>query len=310
MNPNLTLLGRSTKMTEIETAWLETNGCILCATMNISNGSACILISLLACMPALCQERDINALLMESTFKVEGVSKKNPKQTSGGTVFFLGRPLKNDPSHQSYVLVTAKHVLDDMAGDDAVISLREKQANGAFRKVQFRFKFRSNGKDLYVHHPEADVAAMYLVIPIADQFPLLTANFLADDAVLRKYEFHPGDQLSCLGFPLGAESNEMGFPILRNGYIASYPLVPTKTIKSFLIDFHVFPGNSGGPVYFGYAARFYGGVIHPGYIRGIVGLVTQQAFSTLPDFKNQPLDIGVVVPSEFIIDTIKLLPEL
>jgi hypothetical protein len=37
-----------------------------------------------------------------------------------------------------------------------------------------------------------------------------------------------------------------GFPILRAGRIASYPILPTADTKTILLDFPVLPGNSGG----------------------------------------------------------------
>ena len=71
---------------------------------------------------------------------------------------------------------------------------------------------------------------------------------LANDDLLAKYNIHPGDVLDCLGYPFGFESPVGSFPILRSGKIASYPLLPTKGTQSFLLDFRVFPGNSGSPV--------------------------------------------------------------
>jgi hypothetical protein len=80
-------------------------------------------------------------------------------------------------------------------------------------------------------------------------------------------------------------------------------------MKSLLFDFHVFEGNSGGPVYFSYPTRWFDGNLHAGPIQGIVGLVTQQEYSALPNYRNEPLGIGVVVPSSFIRETIDLLPD-
>jgi hypothetical protein len=254
------------------------------------------------------QRPELNTALMESTFKIQGIARGNPAGTVVGTVFFIGRPSKSDPSRSYFVLITARHVLDAME-DDATILLREKQPDGSFRKFPHTFKIRENGKDLYVHHDQADVAAMYFRMPIKDPFMMLDKDFLADDDKLKLYEMHPGDELLCLGFPLAAEANEIGFPILRSGRIASYPLIPTKTVKSFLYDFRVFDGNSGGPVYFTYDTRTFGGNLHSGGIMGIVGLVSQQNYSAIPGHFGQPLDLGVIVPAVFIVETINMLPE-
>ena len=55
--------------------------------------------------------------------------------------------------------------------------------------------------------------------------------------------------MMALGFPRGLAANAAGFPILRSGRVASYPIAPAKIFPTFLLDFSVFPGNSGGPVF-------------------------------------------------------------
>jgi len=92
-------------------------------------------------------------------------------------------------------------------------------------------------------------------------------------------------------------------------------------MKSILFDFAVFPGNSGGPVYFSYETRQFGGALKvPSAAKsfgGVVGLVTQLRFVTLaipnatslPTVANVPIQIGVIVPAVFIKETIDLLPE-
>lgn len=138
--------------------------------------------------------------------------------------------------------------------------------------------------------------------------PILPINLLGDDEALTKFEIHPGDELLCLGFPLFV-SSDFGFPILRSGKIASYPIIPTPIIKHILFDFHVFEGNSGGPVYFVDRERIYGNSIHLGEIEQfVVGLVTSQLGSKL--YNNQFLELAVVVPSSFIRETINLLPAI
>jgi S1-C subfamily serine protease len=91
---------------------------------------------------------------------------------------------------------------------------------------------------------------MYVRLPTTADIDFLPMTVLASDKELEELEIHPGDRLFSLGFPLGVEANEAGFPILRSGNIASFPLLPTSKTKTFLFDFAVFGGNSGGPVYF------------------------------------------------------------
>ena len=105
-------------------------------------------------------------------------------------------------------------------------------------------------------------------LPVLDYIDIdpITTRLLADYDVFTKFEIHPGDELFCLGFPLAQGSNDAGFPILRSGKIASFPVIPAKIVKTFLFDFEVFSGNSGGPVYFAQSGRTYRGALRSGTI--------------------------------------------
>jgi hypothetical protein len=253
------------------------------------------------------QERfEINTQLMESTFQVLG-SAKQAGATTSGTVFLMGKPVGNE-GHASFVLITAAHVLDDIVGDTATMKYRWRKDDGSIANEDYLFKIRDQGKPLYVKHPEVDVAALYMQMPTTFQkVKLLPIGLIGTDEWLSQFEIHPGDELNCLGYPLFA-SGPYGYPILRSGKIASYPLVPTKETKNWLFDFRVFPGNSGGPVYFTDRNRTYGGSTRIGEtIQFLAGLVTAQINSQL--FKDKDLSLGVVIPAIFIRETLDLLPE-
>jgi S1-C subfamily serine protease len=144
-----------------------------------------------------------------------------------------------------------------MQGDTATLHLRRKVDADTWIRVLHPVPIRSNGQPLWKKHPAADIAVMYVSLPKDDSRPLLSTDVLADDKMLADFEIHPGDDLACLGYPFGQEANEAGFPVLRSGKIASYPLLPTSKTKTFLFDFRVFRGNSGGPVYFVASNRSY-----------------------------------------------------
>src|SRR5258707_4979572 len=71
---------------------------------------------------------ELNTVLMESTFRIEGRNAQN--QPTLGTAFVMGRPFPSGVPTMSgrgrYVLITAAHVLQDMQGDTAVLHLRQK----------------------------------------------------------------------------------------------------------------------------------------------------------------------------------------
>jgi len=214
------------------------------------------------------------------------------------------------------VMITAAHVIEPMAGDEAVIILRN-FVNGHWGPLPTPLPIRSKGVPLYVKHPTADVIAMYVTLPNEAAPSILTPmGLLADDQELKEFGVHPGDEVMCLGFPLGATSNDAGFPVLRSGKIASYPLIPTSETKTFLFDFPVFQGNSGGPVYMTSPNRFYNGATNIGIVQMLLGIVIQEQYVTqsvqelyASTERKYPLGLAKVAHASFIKETIAMLPE-
>ena len=263
--------------------------------------------------PAAEEIPDINTVFMRSTFKLVGKAAGHNASTVG-TVFILAKPSASDPKKAYFVMVTAGHVLKKMVGDEAILFLRRKTGD-TYQKILYPIKIRKNGRPIWTDHPEADVAVMYISLPIeVDVIPVAT-GLLATDEMLKQFAVHPGDRLSCLGFPRGIEANEAGFPILRSGQIASYPLVPTKSVKAFVFDFNVFEGNSGGPVYLSDSNRIYGGTTNIGTVQFLVGLVSEQA-SFNEEIKMggkklmlaHQLGLAIVIHASLIREALDLLP--
>lgn len=247
---------------------------------------------------------EINTTLMHYTYRIEGATGE-PNAVRCATVFLMGIPDANRPGKTGQaVLVTVAHVLEEISGETATIRLRERMSDGKFKQVPHILQIRKGKESLWVRHPTMDVAIMKIGLPDfvfqqAKEIPLLSTELLADDEMMERYEIHPGDELLCLGYPLGFSANDSGFPILRSGKIASYPLTPAKVVKSFLFDFEVFGGNSGGPVYFVDTERRYSGTTHLGEtVQFVAGLVSKQ---------HEKLRVGIVVPAHFIRETLALL---
>jgi len=251
---------------------------------------------------------------MESTFLIEGHSASG---STFGTCFIIRRPIPNTNRGQ-YVMVTAAHVLEEMQGDVAVLHLRRKvdEHTNSWVDVPTPTPIRANNQPLWKRHPEADVAVMYINVPPEDAMDLLGMQLLADDKMLIEYEIKPGDELRCLGYPLGIASNNAKFPVLRSGRIASYPLLPTDKTKTFLLDFRVFKGNSGGPAFFVERYR-----VRPGTLGGftnyhfIMGLVSQELLYSeqvvgpySQEVRQTQLGLAVIVHASLIKQTIEMLP--
>jgi hypothetical protein len=105
-----------------------------------------------------------------------------------------------------------------------------------------------------------------------------------------------------LGYPRGLSANKAGFPILRSGRVASYPLGPASRYPTFLLDFAVFAGNSGGPVFIddGGRRRPRAGVPPP--TEFIAGVLTQQV-----ELRSDRLEIGIVTHAAYVREAIALL---
>ena len=252
---------------------------------------------------------DINTILMRSTYRIVGENGKV------GTMFILGRP--SSTGRSQYVLLTAAHVLEDMTGDSAIVFLRLKEGDKYIKKP-YRYQIRQDGKPLWIKHSEADVAAMFISLPRGHDILLASTEILSTDKILEEFEMYPGRELKVLGFPLGFESSAGGFPILRTGSIASFPLIPARDLKTFLMDFRIFEGNSGGPVYFhdpDWHKRGGGLIVGPQEVQIILGLVSKQLTMTRTTrsymeetTKIYPLSIAEIVHGKLIRETIDLLP--
>lgn len=251
-----------------------------------------------------------NVTFMRSTFRLEG-------QGSQGTAFLVGRPHPKVPTKLRYVLVTAAHVLEGMKGDKATLVLRREVPPATWETLPTPLTIRDQGQNLWTKHPQADVGVIYVGVPKNATRGVIPLDMLADDSLLSEYEIHPGDDLTCLGYPLGAGNSQGDFPILRSGKIASYPLLPSKEMKTFLLDFPVFPGNSGGPVYISHSGpRIMGSAIVTGRpFHFVMGLVSQQRMFTqkieeLYGKREQsyPLGLAEIVHASIIREAIELLP--
>jgi hypothetical protein len=260
------------------------------------------------------QTNDLNIELMHSTVRIQGPSAI-PGKNAEGSVFFLNYPMSGSTNWGWNIMVTAAHVLDDIKSDAAVLYLH-KVVNGSYEKLPCSITIRKEGKPLWYKHPEADIAVMIapLMKEYVDLVHFLPADFLADDATWEARFIHPGDEVFCLGFPLGLESSAAGFPILRNGRIASFPLLPTKATRTFQLDLRVFGGNSGGPVYFQFYGRRKYLDFHSPQVDccGILGLMIQDVsyVQTTESYfgsssRRDPLGIAIVVHASLIKEAVE-----
>ncbi len=249
----------------------------------------------------------INENMMNSTFKIED-------KYTFGTAFIVVHLWGAKDTTGLAILVSARHVFDDFVGDSASLILRKK--NGEYyERSPYKIRIREGKKNLYCTHPTEDVAALPLSLPIWAMPCGIPEKYIANKISDKKNGFEVGLKVNSLGFPNGHESNSAGFPILRTGIIASYPLMPIDSNRTFIVDMSIFPGNSGGPVFYSLNNPNIDGSIS--VIAGkseytpkiILGLVSSLEYGFLPYKKKKIItsaELANVVHAKFILELIDL----
>ena len=240
---------------------------------------------------------DLNIAVLNATYKLE--QSDNEGRRVVGTVWLVNLGSKSNPK---IALVSAHHVLDGMKRNEAVVHWRAQDDNGNWHRYPTPIAIRDdNGNGIWLHHPEKDIAVMWINAPESVVNNAIMYENLAGERTISDLDINLGDEMLALGYPKGLSANDLGFPILRSGKVASYPIVPIRQFPSFLMDFSVFSGNSGGPVYMSdkILSRTKDNKRDK---RFIAGLLTQQV-----NIDSERLEIGIVLHASFIKDMLKEL---
>jgi len=240
------------------------------------------LILFLLLPPALAQSDDAAEKLILATYKLA-----NETSTATGTVVCY----ETADGNRKCVIVTADHVLTQMKGNSCVLVSRSRNGEG-YQRQEIRVPIRSNGKPLWSKHAEHDLA----VLPLPDSVKVDALPFesLATENLFTKV--HTGDAVWLAVFPERSEANDAGFPILRNGSFASYPITPVKSNPAFLVDTTSWKGDSGGPVIHQSLRSSSGGPIMVGIIRGMRNITDTVKESRFVERKTDyPLGITEVL---------------
>lgn len=248
---------------------------------------------------------DLSVELIHATVQLEQPLGDGTRTV--GTGFLIDAPGPDGAPRT--VLVTANHVFEKMPGGEARIGYRVANPDGSWRYTPQTLTIRDkSGGELWTHHPNRDVAAITITAPPEFAKAAIPVNWLAADDTFSKHQVGAGDEMMALGFPRGLAANQAGFPILRAGRVASYPVAPANIFPTFLLDFAVFPGNSGGPVFMTGQDRRRAGAAQVSGTEGeaqfIAGLLTQQV-----ELNRERLEIGIVTHAKFIRETIARLDD-
>lgn len=244
---------------------------------------------------------DLSVELIHATVQLEQPLGDGTRTV--GTGFLINAPTPD--GRPRTILVTANHVFAKMPGANARIGYRFSNSDGSWSYSPQTLKIRERGGDeLWTKHPARDVAAIEIAAPPEFAKAAIPLNWLAKDDTFSANGVAAGDQMMALGFPRGLAANQAGFPILRSGKVASYPVAPANVFPTFLLDFTVFPGNSGGPVFMSEGARRRPGAPQAQEVQFVAGLLTQQV-----ELNNERLEIGIVTHAKYIRETIARLDD-
>jgi hypothetical protein len=277
-----------------------------CGRSRIVALAACILqMSLLG--PLAAQEAgrpnadaDPLSLLLAATFKI--ASKE-----SSGTCFLIEPPHSSGSSNRPVIVLTAAHVLQEAPGTDCLIVMREKRPDGSFLRKEMPLPIRSGEKPLWVKHPDEDVAAIKWTLPSGICCQPLRLEHLARANDFTNGKIRLGSDTWIFCFPAHLEANDAGFPVLRHGSIASLPLLPLSSNRTYLVDFNTFGGDSGAPVMM--AGRS-GPRPDPLIIGLVLGMERQTDKASMPFEErtvHHPLGLAILAHSEIIRQTVSLL---
>lgn len=171
--------------------------------------------------------------------------------TLGGTRFFILHVSEFDPNIGHIYLVTAKHVADQLIGNEFAVRLNSKSAAADAIWVKGKPDAR-----WYVHPKDkiADVAVMPFGPPTnADIVAIPTTMFLTEE-VIAKDTIGPGDEVFMTGLFTHLWGMFRNRPIVRVGNLAmlpEYDKVQTAMgfMPAYLIEARSIGGLSGSPVF-------------------------------------------------------------
>ncbi len=186
------------------------------------------------------------------------ISIENEMEKTIGTGFLFFKT--TDGKTGKLYIVTAKHVL---------LQPETMNSNPAPKKILLRFNLKEGGTLLspyqlynknnkarfhFLQNKNLDVAIIELN-PYFLESAKIDCSFISSlysllpDSLLNEKGISIGDEIYFLGFPCGMRGKKKNFPICRKGIIAR---LDEETLEDncIFLDAPVFPGNSGGPVFY------------------------------------------------------------
>ena len=182
---------------------------------------------------------------------------RTPEWATVGSGFFYGYLVQDDPDptkrEYEVYLITNRHVVANQA--QVEIRLNPKKASDQGEVFSIPMFDQATGRPTWFNHRDADVDIAGARVNweflknrgIDDEFFCSDTN-AADTAKMKDIGVAAGDGIFVLGFPMNLAGKQRNYVIVRPGAIARVTDLIESAATKLMIDSHVFPGNSGGPV--------------------------------------------------------------
>ena len=247
-----------------------------------------------------------------------------PNGTSVGTGFIAEYKFENN---YFLFLVTNKHVVDKAIKGRFFFTKADEKNEP---KMGDRLDIEADFKKVWQFHPNGEDIAFTPFLPLLFQIervmeervyikpiPLSLIPNKEQEEKLTALE-----EVIFIGYPSAIYDTKNLLPIIRKGTTATPIPIDYEGKPLFLIDASVFPGSSGSPVFiynFGSYSDTDGGLVPDSRIY-FVGVISQVLineeygkieFKEIPSIKvptyktNQILNLGVVIKSRVIIETVE-----
>jgi len=230
---------------------------------------------------------------------------KLTSKEASGTCFLIEPPPAFGWSNRVVIVVTAAHALEQAPGDECRVVMREKRGDGGFSRKETSLPIRSNDQPLWTKHPDEDVAAIKLTLPAGVCCQALRLDQLGRAEDFTQGRIRLGSDAWIFCFPAQLEANDAGFPVLRHGSIASLPLIPLSSNRTFLVDFNTFGGDSGAPVMLGARGAPQPQVLILGLVLGMHRQTDKVSMPFEERTVHHPLGLSIVAHAEIIRQTVE-----
>ena len=183
-----------------------------------------------------------------------GRKEANGKWVTEASGFFYGYLIQDDPDplkpRYQVFLITNFHVIENHTN----VSIRLNPKLAADQGQIFDIPPTTEGRLTWFFNKDIDIAGasmnwQFLHDRGVDVQFITSDTNAADTKKMQEIGVSAGDPVFVVGFPMNLAGQQRNYAIVRPGAIARVNDLIASASATLLVDSHVFPGNSGGPVF-------------------------------------------------------------